>query len=191
MKCHGFVLHGVVLTVTLFLAAPAFGDLVGGADFVSTRNGANFTYTITLNDDGTTNIGTFWFGWTPGQDYMANKPISVVSPAGWTANITGGTAGDGFAIQWVNNGSAALTPSKSLNFSFTSAETPTQLSGDSQFFAHPPEATAFVYSGVPFSDAGFQVLVSPAAVPEPSSILLAGFAVGGLGLRVWNQRRRK
>jgi Bacterial Ig-like domain (group 3) len=150
-------------------------SIVGNADFTSTPNGADFNYTITLNNTGTTNIGTFWFAWIPGQDYMANNPISVANPTGWISAVTGGFPGDGYAIRWVAT-TAPITPGNSLNFNFTSAETPAQLGGNSPFFSNPPEGTSFVYIGAPESDPGYEFVVRAATTttladngPNPST----------------------
>ena len=133
-------------------------SIMGNADFTSTPNGANFNYAIALHNTGTTNIGTFWFAWIPGQDYMANNPISVANPTGWTSAVTGGFPGDGYAIRWVAS-TAPITPGNSLNFNFTSAETPAQLGGNSQFFTNPPEGTSFIYIGAPETDPGYEFVV--------------------------------
>ena len=53
------------------------------ATFDFTQNGSLYTYNITLNDIGTTHIGTFWFAWVPGQDYLAVAPSATTCPAGW------------------------------------------------------------------------------------------------------------
>ena len=112
---------------------------------------------------------------------MDVAPLTKTSPTGWTANQTGGGAGDGFAIQWVANSSAFyLTPGNSLTFEFTSTETPAQLSGKSPFFPAISEGTTVVYSAGPFSDAGTTFAVTAAAVPEPSSLALT--LLGGLAL---------
>ena len=34
----------------------------------------DYRYTITLKDTGTTPIGTFWFAWVPGEDFLPSKP---------------------------------------------------------------------------------------------------------------------
>jgi hypothetical protein len=143
-------------------------------------------YDITLHDTGSTTIGTFWFAWVPGEDLLASSPSSVESPTGWTDMITGGGAGDGFAVQWIVSPSSVLAPSASLKgFSFESSDAPSSVFGDSVFHHGTPVPTSFVYSGAPFSDAGFQ-FVATAAVPEPSAwaMLLVGFvALGFLGFR--------
>ena len=71
----------------------------------STPDGANFDYTIALSNSSSSNasIGTFWYAWIPGQDYLATSPISVTPPTGWSDNITNMGSGDGFAIQFLSN----------------------------------------------------------------------------------------
>jgi uncharacterized protein YjdB len=128
----------------------------------STPNGANFDYTITLTNSNSSNagIGTFWYAWVPGQDYLATNPVSVTPPTGWTDNITNMGAGDGYAIQYLANSSAYyVQPGSSLNFLFTSADTPASVEGDSKFYPGTPVGTSFVYPTGPFSDSGHQFVV--------------------------------
>ena len=137
----------------------------------STAAGANFNDTITLSNASSSDsgIGTFWFAWVPGEDFLATPPISVSPPAGWTANITNMGAGDGFAIQFVANSAASdVQPGSSLNFSFTTADSPAALNGNSVFFPNTPVETAFVYPQGPFSDAGHPFVVTPATTGTPS-----------------------
>ena len=62
---------------------------------------AEFQYSITLTDTGTTAIGTFWFAWTSGHDLMATRPTTTTNPTQWTHLATRGGLNDGFAIQWL------------------------------------------------------------------------------------------
>ena len=65
----------------------------------SKPDGSNFDYTIELTNSSssTASIGTFWYAWVPGEDFLATNPISVTSPTGWSGLIT--HAGrDGYAI---------------------------------------------------------------------------------------------
>ncbi len=137
----------------------------------STAAGAGFNYTINLANSSSSNagIGTFWYAWVPGQDFLATRPTSVSPPPGWTDNITNMGAGDGFAIQFLADSPANdVKPGSSLNFSFTSADSPASVNGNSVFFPGTPVDTAFVYPQGPFSDAGHQFVVTPMATPAPS-----------------------
>jgi hypothetical protein len=133
--------------------------------------GADFNYTIDLTNSSSSDsgIGTFWYAWVPGQDFLATSPVSVSPPAGWTDNITNMGSGDGFAIQFVANGAANdVQPGNSLNFSFTSADSPASINGNSVFHPGTPVNTAFVYPQGPFSDAGHELAVTPTQSPTPT-----------------------
>ena len=134
----------------------------------STAAGADFNYTIILTNASSSNsgIGTFWYAWVPGEDFLATSPISVSPPAGWTDNITNMGAGDGFAIQFLANGPANdVQPGSSLSFSFTSADSPASVNGNSAFFPGTPTSTSTVYPQGPFSDAGHQFVVTASQTP--------------------------
>ncbi len=144
---------------------------------VSTAGTSN-TYDITLTDTGTTPLGTFWFAWVPGEDFLPTRPSSATSPPGWgnaagtssTPAFTGSNNSfDGTAIQWVAQSTgAAIQPGQSLSsFEFTTQDTPAQLAADAPTHAGSPVMTSFVYSGLPFSDAGFQFDVTQ---PAPATI---------------------
>ena len=115
-----------------------------------------YQYTITLKDTGTTTIGTFWFAWIPGADFMPVKPLSVALPAGWRDNITHAGSKDGFAIQWIaSSPSSDLHPGQSKVFHFRSSATPTQMFGKSKFYPTELVTTSFVYEGMAFSSPGY------------------------------------
>ena len=137
----------------------------------STAAGADFNYTINLTNASSSNagIGTFWYAWVPGEDFLATSPISVSPPAGWTDNITNMGAGDGFAIQFLANSPANdVQPGSSLSFSFTSADSPASVNGNSVFYPGTPAGTSIVYPQGPFSDAGHQFVVTPARRRRPT-----------------------
>ena len=184
------IMHlGIVLSVGM-LASPAFaGPILDPTATVQSSDlgGGEFDYKITLTNSASSPapIGTFWYSWVPGKDFLDKAPLSVTSPTGWTNMVTNEGSADGFAIQWVANPANVpanvLAAGKSLTFEFTSTETPAQLMGNSPFFPPIPEGTSFVYSGAPFSDPGTEFVVTAAStVPEPSSLALA--LVGGLAL---------
>jgi hypothetical protein len=99
----------------------------------STPAGADFnSAALTNSSSSSSGIGTFWFSWVPGEDFMANAPISVTPPAGWTDNVTNERAGDGFAIQFVAYSAANdVQQASTLNFSFESADSLAALGGNS------------------------------------------------------------
>ncbi len=132
-----------------------------------------FEYTITLNNIGTTPLETFWYAWVPGEDYLATRPTPKL-PSGWTADITGGTPGDGYAIEWTTS-SAPLAAGSSLNFQFDSTDTPAAIAGGSIYFPGTPVGTSFVYQGGPF-DGGFSQFVV-VSVPEPSTAATLGIGL--------------
>ena len=116
-----------------------------------------YNYDITLRDTGTTPLETFWFAWTPRQDYMKTKPITVSGPTGWTDMITGGGAGDGFAIQWTTTSSAVAAGQSPTGFKFTSADSPAVLTANSVFFPNTPTETSVVYIGAAAVRSGISV----------------------------------
>ena len=172
-------------------AVPAVAAENAAATITSTElSPTTWRYSVTLDDTGTTDLGTFWFAWVPGEDFMPVSPTDIDSPASWAAHITGGHAGDGFAIQWVAGAGAALTPGQSLSFSFDSAATPQQMAGDSTFHPGTSVSTSFVYGGAPFSDAGVEFTVEPAATPVPEPSPMALLSAGAL-LVGWRATRRR
>ena len=59
-------------------------------------------------------------------------------------------------------------PGSSLSFSFTSADSPASVNGNSAFFPGMPTSTATVYPQGPFSDSGHQFVVTAAQAPAPT-----------------------
>jgi hypothetical protein len=171
-----------LLAVPFLVAAPlaALGAESATATLTASTSAAGSHYDAVLINTGTTTVGTFWFAWVPGKDFLPTSPLNITSPAGWQDIITHGSASDGYAIQWKATSAASdLAAGSSLSgFGFDSADTPTQLQGNSPFFPTFPVGTSFVYSGTPFSDAGFQFVAATVAAPEPAS--LGALGVGGL-----------
>jgi hypothetical protein len=185
MQVNGF-LKFIVPLLGLFSIGGAnlYASIMASATYTETPiGGGDFRYDLTLNNTGTTTIGTFWFGWIPGAGFLSSDPTSIVDPSGWTDNVTNSNE----AIQWVTT-SALLAPGSSQSgFEFDSAETPAELLGTvpSGLGAGDPVTTAFVYIAAPLADPGFQLAATPAtaATPEPSTlalcVLMLGIAVLG------------
>ena len=155
-----------------------------------------YSYTLTLNNTGTTTIGTFWVGWVPGAGFLTVPPSSISSPAGWSEISTN----TGHALQWTST-SSLLAPGQSLTgFNFTSTETPSQLLATypgtaTGVGAGDPDLTSFVYIGAPLGDPGSQLVVSevgPTVTPEPDSLLLTltGFGLAGFASLRRHLRRK-
>ena len=93
----------LALGVGMGLSSHAFADGISAtATFTNTPDaslaGVN-DYSITLNNTGTTPIGTFWFGWVPGNGFLSATPTDIGTPAGWTEMTTN----SGAAIQFVTS----------------------------------------------------------------------------------------
>ena len=169
-----------LLATVAALAATAHASILATATYTDTLVSPGvYQYDVTLNNTGTTTIGTLWFSWIPGAGFLTATPTGVISPTGWTDTITNA----GKAVRWTTS-SDLLAPGDSLSgFEFDSTETPAQMLLP---FAGPglgagdPETTSFVYIAAPLADPGFQLTAEPAApTPEPGTLLLT---LTGLGL---------
>jgi hypothetical protein len=175
------------------LAGAASASETASATVTATPlGGGQFQYNIALKNTSadSTKIGSFWFSWIPGYDFLAANPTTITQPTGWTEsieNIFG--AGNGYSIEWVNGGGAAdqLSAGSIDNFSFQSTETPTQMQGQGsgpigQFYT---QTTSYVYAGAPQApgDSGFFMSSLPVSVPEPMSLSVVVIGAAGLMLR--------
>jgi len=152
--------------------------------------GEIFNYGITLNDTGSTTIGTFWYGWIPGQDYLKTTPTAESSPSGWGSQLMGsGNSSDGTSILWTANSTGSRLAAGALlsGFNFSTHDDLATVTGQS--FSHPsqPTGTSTIYSQGAFSDSGFVLVVGTASVPEPASL---GLLIGASGLILGRRPRR-
>jgi len=120
-----------------------------------------YNYDVTVTDTGSTTIGTFWFGWVPGGDFLPSAPSAASDPAGWSHTFAGSNNSfDGTSIEWTA-ASNLITSGHSLSgFKFSTKDSPAVLTGNSTVFTSMPAMTSVVYSGGVFSDAGFQFVVT-------------------------------
>jgi uncharacterized protein YjdB len=149
--------------------------ITASAVISSTPAGSNFDYTIDLSNSSssTASIGTFWYAWIPQpfEDFLATRPVSVSPPAGWTETLTNIGASDGYGIEYVSSGASSnVQPGSSLDFGFTSADTPASVNGNSVFYSGTPVGTSFVYSLGPEQGVSDEFVVAPAPAPTLQSI---------------------
>ena len=176
----------LALGVVAALAAPAFADISASATIkllsvTGPTNSKTYTYQIDLKNTGDTQIGTFWYGWIPGYDFLTSQPTITNSPQGWFSYTTGmGPPDGGYSIQWYDYYGNTLPPGQTFQFGFSSRNSPQELSGNSPVLGYPMQ-TSYVYMGAAMGDPGFQFLVpAPVAVPEAGT--LGVMALGGVML---------
>src|SRR5215467_7284372 len=87
----------------LFAANSALAAETASAT-ISSSGSSPFHYSLTLNDTGTTTIGTFWYAWIPGYGFLNTPPTNITSPVGWSAQITSEIGGE--SIEWTANSPA-------------------------------------------------------------------------------------
>ena len=184
--------------VGLGLASSGMAALSASATMTSTQTGPDtWHYDLTLDNTGTTQIGTFWFSWVPGGDLMASPASNISSPIYWTGVDTNLGAGDGHAVEWtvLPGYPYALNPADVVSgFGFDSSVPPSAFAGKSPIFSTLALTTSYVYIGqafgtptAPDSGAVFDA-VPPAPTPEPASLGIFGL---GAGLLLMRRRRSK
>jgi hypothetical protein len=173
-------------TVAVLLLAFGLGASAVQAQIVASGQmsgtpigGGVYDYTITLHNDPSSSSGiqTFWYSWVPGADFLPSSPMSVTPPAGWAYYISVDPYYYGYSIEFYNY-YTALTPGSSLDFHFTSSDTPETLAGNSPIYLYYPIGTSWVFSGVGYGDS-LQFVVESVPVPEPGTMSL--LTVGLLG----------
>jgi hypothetical protein len=174
---NSFVLATSVAVLALASSAQAQGITATGT-FTDTPNGGGYNYDINLQNSSssTSPVGTFWFSWIPGQFFLPSDPSSVTPPAGWTDTTPTGSGR--FSIEFKASASNfAIAPGGSLDFDFTSADSPATLAGQSAVSGDAVGLSTLYSGDTAFSGNSLQFTVTEA--PEPTSLAL--LAAGSLG----------
>ena len=148
-----------------------------------------YQYNITLNNTGSVPIGVYWFSWVPGAGFLSTTPTNVMSPSGWTDQLTN----NGTAIMWMSSSSPLAGGGTLTGFSFDSTETPAQLAATFMGMGTghgDPITTTFIYTKLPnpitipsLTADGTQLVTTAAlAVPEPATLGLFGLSLAGMVL---------
>jgi len=148
-------------------------------------SGSVFDYTIVLQNTGSLNLNSFWYGWTTSGNNLPSNPTTPGNSRGW------GNSPDGNSIMWINSSGTALAPGQSGTFTFISTSTPAQITTSPS-----GESVAYV-NGIDFSQNSpgdstpvFSPTLVPAPEPSPVSLLMAGLC-GLAGLSGWSTASRK
>lgn len=171
--------------VALALSTVAAQAQIAGSALLnnSSIGGGQYSNTISITNSGTTTIGTFWFAWIPGLDFLPSLPTNITSPAGWTASVNH-TAG--YSIEWTASSPASyLAAGGNLSgFGFRSADSASVLSNLTPVYTRPYQTTeSFFYSGGPLVGSSLDFVVT--VVPAPSSVGVLALA----GLPMLRRRR--
>jgi len=192
MKTHQVLL---ATAASALGAVPAWAENpTATASYTDTLIGpGEYQYNITLNNTGAGPIGVYWFSWVPGAGFLSAQPTNVMSPSGWTDQLTN----NGAAIMWMSNSSPLAGGGKLTGFSFDSTETPAQLAGmfmGMGLGAGDPIATSFVYAQLPtplnlntLNADGTKFVTTAGStptqgVPEPATLGLLGLSLAGMVL---------
>lgn len=175
------------LPYALAVAAGLFASAVSGhaqsviATISDTPASGGFDYTIILQNTGSTDINSFWYGWTQGGNNLPSDPSNLGNTVGWGQSLFGGNS-----VEWVNSSGTALAPGDSGTFTFFSSSTPAEMTA-------PPAGESVAYvNGIDFSQGtpgDSTGVFSPTlvAAPEPSAMALV--SVGSIGLLASGWRR--
>ena len=174
--------------VGLGLASSGMAGLSATATMTSTQTGpSTWHYDLTLDDTGSTQIGTFWFSWVPGADLMSSPAGNIESPIYWSGTDTNLGSGDGHAVEWtlLSGYPYSLNPGDVVSgFGFDSSVPPSAFTGKSTIFSTLALTTSYVYIGVPFGTAqspdpgALFDATPPAPTPEPASMSILGIGAG-------------
>jgi hypothetical protein len=180
MRRMGYAL--VVLLMAVMVCPCAFAAISGAATITGEQQigPGQYEYTVSLTNNGDTDIRTLWFGWIVYfgnyvYDLMPHQATNVTGPTGWVGTTAqDGLIGGVYSVQWYSN--TPLSPGQTLSgFKFDSTDAPGVINGTSSFAGYPVrEGWVYqnVYSGIFNSGAGNEVATTIAPAPEPTAVLL-------------------
>jgi hypothetical protein len=147
------------LALGLF-AGTTMGQLAGNAQLTSTPGGGQYQDTIVLHNTGTTTVGTFWFGWIPGENFLQSMPTNVTAPPGWTSQVFV-FGGPTYSIEWYATSSGSYVPGggQLSGFGFTSADSSTVLQGLAPNDQQHHVTDSYLYITGAFGDPGLAFTV--------------------------------
>jgi hypothetical protein len=137
-------------------------------------------YDLVLTNTGSTTIGTFWFAWIPGGNFMQATPTNMTAPAGWQANLINSA---GSSIQYVTTGSLLAAGGTLSGFSFDSPLTLAQMTSTTSSSGGNVVDTSFVYIAAPLADPGEKIVPSVVTASPPSPVV-ASVLPGGRSVQV-------
>lgn len=136
-----------------------------------------FGYDVTVlnSPNSTQSLKTFWLSWLPGEgNFLPTSPSHVEAPSGWTYTVTHDGSSDGYGIRFVTT-TTPLSPGASLDFKFSSSDSPSALKANSPYFTGIPTLSSVAYSGIQF---GTRTELVVSYVPEPGVVALALVGLG-------------
>jgi hypothetical protein len=173
MRLYRIAIAALIILSCLHSVANA--QIGATVTYATQQVASSFQYTFTLNNTGSTPIGTFWLGWTPASlfgfpyDLLPSNPTVASSPTGWSGlSVRDGIGG--YAVEWYDLGTPLSSGNSLTSFTITTPDSPTTVAGASLLGSTYPVSTSWVYMGSAqngslLSDQGAQI--TAAAVPEP------------------------
>ncbi len=158
-----------VFSPTLVSPPPAVPTVT--ATISGVADGSSYDYTITLQNTGSLDLNSFWYGWTTSGDNLAAAPSSASNSLGWGNGLSGDS------IKWTNSAGTALAPGASATFTFVSSTSPSNITAS-------PSGESVAYVGaIDFSQAAAgdsSAVFSPTLVSAPPPLPTVTATISGV-----------